>query len=95
MIMPSSYSLGAHFEDFIRSMVESGRYASASEVMRDSLRLLEERETLREAKLAALRTDIEEGLESGPVEPLDMGEIKAAARGERAAKVGTARGAKN
>jgi antitoxin ParD1/3/4 len=93
--MPSSYSLGAHFEGFIRSMVESGRYASASEVMRDSLRLLEERETLREAKLAALRTDIEEGLESGPVEPLDMGEIKAAARSERAAKVGTAGGAQN
>ena len=84
--MPSSYTLGAHFEGVIRSLVESGRYASASEVVRDGLRLLEERETLRTAKLAALRADIREGLESGPAEPLDMAEIKAAARRGRAAK---------
>ena len=91
--MPSSYTLGPHFEGFIKTMVESGRYASASEVMRDSLRLLEEREKLREAKLAALRADIQDGLESGPAGPLDMAEIKAAARRERAAKARGARGA--
>jgi antitoxin ParD1/3/4 len=91
--MPSSYTLGPHFEGFIKTMVESGRYASASEVMRDSLRLLEEREKLREAKLAALRADIQDGLESGPAEPLVMAEIKAAARRERAAKASAARGA--
>lgn len=73
--MPSSYTLGAHFEAFVRSLVESGRYASASEVMRDGLRLVEEREQAREAKLAALRRDIEEGL-IGPFEPLDFEEIK-------------------
>ena len=84
--MPSSYTLGPHFEGFIKTMVESGRYASASEVMRDSLRL-QEREKLREAKLAALRADIQDGeLESGPAELLDMAEIKATARRERAAK---------
>jgi antitoxin ParD1/3/4 len=91
--MPSSYTLGTHFEGFIKSMVESGRYASASEVMRDGLRLLEEREGLREARLAALRADIQEGLASGPAEPLDMAEIKATARRRRAPKGSTAGGA--
>ena len=78
--MPSSYTLGDHFEGLVRGLVDSGRYASASEVVRDALRLLEEREQLREAKLAALRADIAAGFDSGPAEPLDMAEIKAAAR---------------
>jgi antitoxin ParD1/3/4 len=78
--MPSSYTLGEHFEGLVRGLVDSGRYASASEVVRDALRLLEEREQLREAKLVALRADIAAGLDSGPAEPLDMAEIKAAAR---------------
>jgi antitoxin ParD1/3/4 len=78
--MPSSYTLGERFEGFVRQLVESGRYASASEVMRDGLRLLEERESLREAKIAALRKDITEGLESGPSEPMNMGDILQEAR---------------
>ena len=53
--MPSSYTLGDHYEEFVRRLVGSGRYSSASEVVRDSLRLLEEREETRQAKLAALR----------------------------------------
>jgi antitoxin ParD1/3/4 len=55
--MPSSYSLGRHFECFIDRLVRTGRYASASEVMRDSMRLLEQREQLREVKLEALRAE--------------------------------------
>ncbi len=81
--MPSSYTLGTHFEGFVRQLVESGRYASASEVIRDSLRLLEEREKLERAKFEALRAAINEGLDSGSAEALDMAEIKAAARRER------------
>ena len=84
--MASSYTLGAHFESLIKTLVSSGRYASASEVMRDSLRLLEEREQVRESKLAALRSDIREGLDSGPTKPLDMDAIKAKAREERRSK---------
>lgn len=83
--MPSSYTLGEHFEIFIKEMVGSGRYASASEVMRDSLRLLEEREKMREARLAALRADIREGLDSGAPVPLDMREIKETARSNHGA----------
>ena len=81
--MPSSYTLGEHFERFIGSLVKSGRYASASEVMRDGLRLLEERERLREAKLEVLRREVAIGLNSGPGEPLDMAAIKAEARKRR------------
>lgn len=81
--MASSYTLGAHFETFVKDMVRSGRYASASEVMRDGLRLMEEREKLRAAKLEALRDSVREGLTSGPRELLDMAEIKTAARRQR------------
>ena len=78
--MPSSYTLGAHYERFIKELVASGRYASASEVVRDGLRLLEEREQLHAAKLETLRSEIRAGLESGPAEPHDMASIKAEAR---------------
>jgi antitoxin ParD1/3/4 len=64
--MPASYNIGPRYEALVRELVESGRYASASEVVRDSLRLLEEREEQRQAKLTALREDIRKGRESGP-----------------------------
>lgn len=67
--MPSSYAVGVHFERFIKEQVQGGRYASASEVVRDALRLLEEQERLRLATLDALRSDIRKGLESGPGKP--------------------------
>ena len=53
--MPSSYSLGGHFETFIQSQLSSGRYANASEVLRDALRLMEE----RERRFATLDASIE------------------------------------
>ncbi|MCT7663362.1 type II toxin-antitoxin system ParD family antitoxin [Shinella kummerowiae] len=82
--MASSYTLGSHYETFVRDLLATGRYASASEVMRDGLRLLEDREKQREAKLTALREAIREGLESGPAAPLDIDAIKARARAEQA-----------
>lgn len=84
--MPSSYTLGSHFEGFVQTLVASGRYASASEVLRDGLRLLEEREREQAIKLEALRRDIEEGF-LGEFEPLDMAEIKAEARRARAERL--------
>ncbi|MGZ8285418.1 MAG: type II toxin-antitoxin system ParD family antitoxin [Allosphingosinicella sp.] len=64
--MPNSYSLGAHFEDLIQRQVRSGRFASASEVVREGLRLMEEREAERAARLDGLRAEITRGRESGP-----------------------------
>ena len=63
--MPSSYVIGEHFEAFIKEQVQQGRYATASEVVRDGLRALEYRETLRTLKLQALREDIQRGVDSG------------------------------
>ena len=45
--MPSSYAIGPHFEAFIQSLIASGRFANASEVVRAGLRLLEESEEER------------------------------------------------
>lgn len=84
--MPSSYTLGDRFEGFVKQLVASGRYASASEVLRDGLRLLEEQENLKQAKLDALRRDIAKGLDSGPSEPMDMDAILREARELQAGK---------
>ena len=70
--MPASYNIGSRYETLVRELVQSGRYASASEVVRDSLRLLEEREEQRAAKLAVLRADIRKGVESGPGIPSEQ-----------------------
>lgn len=53
--MPSSYTLGNHFEAFIREQLRSGRYATASEVIREGLRLLEATQQQRAAELEGLR----------------------------------------
>jgi antitoxin ParD1/3/4 len=72
--MATSYSIGKHFEEFIESLIEGGRYSTASEVMREGLRLVEEREERRKAKLEALRAEIQTGFDSGPAEEVDVAE---------------------
>ena len=80
--MASSYSIGKHFEGLIETLVESGRYSTASEVMREGLRLVEEREERRQAKLEALRAEIQKGLDSGPAEEVDIGDMIARVKSE-------------
>lgn len=58
-------------ETMIARKVESGQYASASEVMRDALRLLEAYDEEYQARLAALRAEIQKGIDSGPGIPAD------------------------
>jgi antitoxin ParD1/3/4 len=64
----TSISLGEHFTEFVDSQVETGKYASASEVVRAGLRLLEE----HEAYVAAVRTALIEGEQSGEPQPFDV-----------------------
>lgn len=63
----SSVALGKHFKSFIDTQVQSGRYQSASEVMRAGLRLLEIEENKREALIRALI----EGEQSGFADDFD------------------------
>ena len=60
----TSVTLGDHFEAFVGDLLQSGRFASTSEVIRAALRLLKERET----RLAHLRRLLQEGEESGIAE---------------------------
>ncbi len=61
MAKNTSISLGEHFDGFIASQIESGRYGSASEVVRAGLRILED----TESKLNTLRHMLAEGEQSG------------------------------
>lgn len=78
MARTQTVTLGEHWNGFISALIESGRYASVSEVMRESLRLLEEREA--GSRLEALRQALIEGEKSGPAGQLDMDAIKRTAR---------------
>ena len=59
--MPSSYTFGSHYEDFVQSQLENGHYNSASEVVRAGLRLLEERND----RLCSLDRALAQGLKDG------------------------------
>jgi antitoxin ParD1/3/4 len=61
MAKNTSISLGEHFDSFIASQIESGRYGSASEVVRAGLRILED----TESRLNTLRRMLAEGEQSG------------------------------
>ena len=74
-------SLTPELEAVIQSKVKSGMYNSASEVVREGIRLLQQRDDTHEAKLNALRAEIQKGvdsLEAGRYRDLSdaMGDIK-------------------
>ena len=71
MAKNTSIILGDHFDRFISAQLQDGRYGSASEVIRQALRLLEE----HEHKVAALRQALIDSENSGNSRPPDMSEI--------------------
>jgi antitoxin ParD1/3/4 len=56
-------SLTPELEQLVSEKVESGRYSSASEVIREALRLLEEHDQLKQQRLAQVREKIDRGLQ--------------------------------
>jgi len=67
-------------EKMVRDKVKSGLYTSASEVIREALRLMAEQDSIRQAKMDMLRQDIRAGMESGTSVVWNPEEIKKAGR---------------
>ena len=63
----TSFVLGEHFEKLINQQIHTGRYSSASEVVRDALRMFEE----QQSAIKRLNDAIEEGYASGISESFD------------------------
>lgn len=83
--MPMNISLTPQLEELVRSKVTSGLYNSASEVVREALRLMEREDRVQEVTLAQLRQDIQAGLQSGLAGELNIEEIKQRGRERLAA----------
>ncbi|UOD51315.1 type II toxin-antitoxin system ParD family antitoxin [Orrella daihaiensis] len=79
-------NLTPYLERMVRQKVESGLYTSASEVLREALRLMEQQDNLQAAKLQQLRQDIQAGIASGTSTAWDSEQIKRNARAARQGK---------
>jgi len=82
--MTMNVSLSPQLEAMVKDKVASGLYTSASEVVREALRLMEQQDQLRSLKLQQLRHDIQEGLSSGESIPWNGEEIKQDGRKRKA-----------
>jgi antitoxin ParD1/3/4 len=88
--MGMNVNLTPQLEELVRSKVESGLYGSASEVVREALRLMDEQDRIRAAKLEQLRAEVRRGLESGQSQAWDVAQIKRQARARRTTKTAKA-----
>lgn len=84
--MNISVSLTPELVELIRAKVASGRYAGASEVVREALRLLEASDRREAERLKAARRAWTEGLRSGDAGELDFAELRVTAQRELARK---------
>lgn len=76
--MGMNINLTPYLENMLRKKVESGLYTSASEVLREALRLMDEQDHPRITKLEQLRQDVRAGLDSGAAITWDPTQIKRA-----------------
>ena len=88
--MALNVNLTPQLEALVRDKVASGLYTSASEVVREALRLLQAQDRLSEARLEQLRRDVREGLDSGAACAWEPEQLKQAARTARAARTDAA-----
>ena len=88
--MGMNVNLTPQLEELVRTKVSSGLYTSTSEVVREALRLMDEQDRLRQAKLDQLKAEIGRGVASGPAEAWDSAAVKRQARTRRAAKTAKA-----
>ncbi len=84
--MGMNVNLTPQLEELVRAKVAAGLYASASEVVREALRLMDEQDRLRAAKLEQLRIEIRQGLNSGPSKAWSAEDAKREGRARRARK---------
>ena len=84
--MGMNVNLTPQLEEMVRQKVESGLYGSASEVVREALRLMEEQDRLRAARLEQLRKDVRAGLDSGPAASWDPKQVTQQGRVRRQGK---------
>ena len=87
--MGMNINLTPHLEGMVRQKVDSGLYTSASEVVREALRLMDEQDNFRAAKLEQLRQDIRAGLNSGLASEWDPEQVKHEGRGRRQGNAGS------
>lgn len=83
---PLTISLSPQQLARLSKAVESGAYASNSEVVRDALRLWEQREELRELEIARLKQAYEEGLASGEPKELSLDDLLSRFRAKAAGR---------
>ena len=84
--MTLNVSLPKELEARVREHVASGLYGSASEVIREALRLFETYHSVQQSRLAQLKADIEQGVadvKAGRVSQVNMADIKAEGRRRR------------
>lgn len=85
-VVTMTVELGPQLEQFVQELIESGRYQSKSEVLREGIRLVQDREALLDAALRAGLADVEAGRTKPADEVFDRLEAKyramAGARGE-------------
>lgn len=79
-----SIALTPELNLMLQEAVESGQYATSSEVVRDALRLWQDKEKLKQEGIEYMRALIQEGIDSGPGRELNFAELKAEMHAELA-----------